>query len=196
MEETLDIAARVGSTPDISIEKRLRGAENVGHHKTSMLQDLEAGKQLELDAIVTAVVEMADLTGAPRSHAADYPRRHRFVGAHVRACTGAGSRHAGKRIPARYVLRGPTVNRRAKIVCTIGPATNTAETLSELVDAGMNVARLNFSHGTHAEHSAVYDIVRQISRRTCASRWGARGSAGTQDPAGLVRRRSCGLGHG
>ena len=64
MEETLDIAARVGSHPDISIEKRLRGAENVGHHKTSMLQDLEAGKQLELDAIVTAVVEMADLTGA------------------------------------------------------------------------------------------------------------------------------------
>jgi 2-dehydropantoate 2-reductase len=64
MEETLDIAARVGATPDISIEKRLRGAENVGHHKTSMLQDLEAGKPLELDAIVTAVVEMADLTGA------------------------------------------------------------------------------------------------------------------------------------
>jgi 2-dehydropantoate 2-reductase len=65
MEEILDIAARVGCTPDISIEKRLRGAENVGHHKTSMLQDLEAGKQLELDAIVTAVVEMADITGAP-----------------------------------------------------------------------------------------------------------------------------------
>jgi 2-dehydropantoate 2-reductase len=65
MEETLDIANRLGVKPDISIEKRLRGAENVGHHKTSMLQDLEAGKQLELDAIVTAVVEMADLTGAP-----------------------------------------------------------------------------------------------------------------------------------
>jgi 2-dehydropantoate 2-reductase len=65
MDETLDIAARLGSTPDISIDKRLRGAENVGHHKTSMLQDLEAGKQLELDAIVTAVVELADLTGAP-----------------------------------------------------------------------------------------------------------------------------------
>ncbi|MGY4907036.1 2-dehydropantoate 2-reductase [Streptomyces sp. 900116325] len=64
MEETLDIASRVGSTPDISIEKRLRGAEGVGNHKTSMLQDLEAGKQLELDAIVTAVVEMADITGA------------------------------------------------------------------------------------------------------------------------------------
>ncbi|MFB7329155.1 2-dehydropantoate 2-reductase [Streptomyces sp. NPDC056190] len=64
MEETLDIAARVGSTPDISIEKRLRGAEGVGHHKTSMLQDLEAGKPLELDAIVTAVVELADITSA------------------------------------------------------------------------------------------------------------------------------------
>ncbi|MCV7427900.1 2-dehydropantoate 2-reductase [Mycobacterium montefiorense] len=64
MEETLDVAARLGSTPEISIEKRLRGAENVGHHKTSMLQDLEAGKQLELDAIVSAVVELADLTGA------------------------------------------------------------------------------------------------------------------------------------
>ena len=65
MEETLDIAARLGRTPDISIEKRLRGAENVGEHKTSMLQDLEAGKELELDAIVTAVVELADITGAP-----------------------------------------------------------------------------------------------------------------------------------
>ena len=64
MEETLDIAARVGSTPEISIEKRLRGAENVGHHKTSMLQDLEANKELELDAIVTALVELADLTEA------------------------------------------------------------------------------------------------------------------------------------
>jgi 2-dehydropantoate 2-reductase len=64
MEETLDIAARVGSKPDISVEKRLRGAEGVGHHKTSMLQDLEADKQLELDAIVTAVVELADITGA------------------------------------------------------------------------------------------------------------------------------------
>jgi 2-dehydropantoate 2-reductase len=64
MEEILDIASRVGSKPNISIEKRLRGAGNVGHHKTSMLQDLEAGKQLELDAIVTAVVEIADITGA------------------------------------------------------------------------------------------------------------------------------------
>ncbi|MBO0806341.1 MAG: 2-dehydropantoate 2-reductase [Nocardiopsaceae bacterium] len=64
MREILDIAARVGSRPRISIERRMRGAAGVGHHKTSMLQDLEAGKQLELDAVVTAVVEIADITGA------------------------------------------------------------------------------------------------------------------------------------
>jgi 2-dehydropantoate 2-reductase len=51
--------------PAIAVEKRLDGAEKVGHHKTSMLQDLEAGKSLELDAIMAAVVEMADITGAP-----------------------------------------------------------------------------------------------------------------------------------
>ena len=65
MEEILDIAGRVGSKPDMTVERRLRGAGRVGHHKTSMLQDLEAGKRLELDALVTAVVELADMTGAP-----------------------------------------------------------------------------------------------------------------------------------
>jgi 2-dehydropantoate 2-reductase len=65
MEEILDIAARVGAVPDMTVDRRLRGAGKVGHHKTSMLQDLEAGKELELDALVTAVVEIADMTGAP-----------------------------------------------------------------------------------------------------------------------------------
>jgi pyruvate kinase len=55
------------------------------------------------------------------------------------------------------------VNRRAKIVCTLGPATGSAPALAELIDAGMDVARLNFSHSTHAEHSAVYAMVREIS---------------------------------
>jgi pyruvate kinase len=55
------------------------------------------------------------------------------------------------------------VNRRAKIVCTLGPATATAPQLAELIDAGMDVARLNFSHGSQAEHSAVYDTVRRIA---------------------------------
>jgi 2-dehydropantoate 2-reductase len=63
MAETLEIAQATGVKPDVSIERRIAGAERVGHHKTSMLQDLEAGKELELDAIIGAVVEIADLTG-------------------------------------------------------------------------------------------------------------------------------------
>ncbi|MCV7028794.1 pyruvate kinase [Mycobacterium sherrisii] len=53
--------------------------------------------------------------------------------------------------------------RTTKIVCTLGPATATAPRLAELIDAGMDVARLNFSHATHAEHSALYDLVREIA---------------------------------
>jgi len=63
MEETLAVARRLGSDPAITIERRLAGAERVGEHKTSMLQDLEAGKRLELAPIVDAVIELADLTG-------------------------------------------------------------------------------------------------------------------------------------
>ena len=53
--------------------------------------------------------------------------------------------------------------RRAKIVCTLGPATNSAENLRELVRSGMDVARLNLSHGDHADHERVYHDVRKAS---------------------------------
>ena len=56
--------------------------------------------------------------------------------------------------------------RRAKIVCTLGPATSSTERIRELVDAGMDVARLNLSHGTHAEHAEVYKRIRQASDDT------------------------------
>lgn len=55
--------------------------------------------------------------------------------------------------------------RRAKIVCTIGPACDTEDKLVELIRAGMDVARLNFSHGTHEEHGARLERVRAASRR-------------------------------
>ncbi|WP_225918367.1 pyruvate kinase [Actinocatenispora comari] len=55
------------------------------------------------------------------------------------------------------------MTRRAKIVCTIGPATATPDRMRGLVEAGMDVARLNFSHGTHADHEAVYHMVRQAA---------------------------------
>jgi 2-dehydropantoate 2-reductase len=63
MAETLEVAHAVGASPQVSIERRLAGAERVGEHKTSTLQDLEAGKPLELAAIIDAVVELADWTG-------------------------------------------------------------------------------------------------------------------------------------
>jgi pyruvate kinase len=55
------------------------------------------------------------------------------------------------------------MSRRAKIVCTLGPATYSADAIRSLVDAGMDVARLNLSHGTHDDHEQVYRRVRTAS---------------------------------
>ena len=54
--------------------------------------------------------------------------------------------------------------RKTKIVCTIGPASESEEMLEKLIKAGMNVARLNFSHGDHAEHKARIDRIREVSQ--------------------------------
>jgi pyruvate kinase len=56
--------------------------------------------------------------------------------------------------------------RRAKIVCTLGPAVDSYDQLKTLVEAGMNVARFNFSHGTHAEHEERYHRVRKVAEET------------------------------
>ena len=61
MAECLAVADALGSHPDISIERRIAGAAKVGDHKTSMLQDFEAGKSLELAPITGAVIELAQL---------------------------------------------------------------------------------------------------------------------------------------
>ncbi|MGW7203787.1 2-dehydropantoate 2-reductase [Streptomyces sp. NPDC054837] len=63
MRETLTVAEALGCDIGISIERRLAGAERVGDHRTSTLQDLEAGKPLELDVLLAAVAELADITG-------------------------------------------------------------------------------------------------------------------------------------
>lgn len=55
--------------------------------------------------------------------------------------------------------------RKTKIVCTIGPASESVEVLEELIDAGMNVARLNFSHGNHEEHKVRIDRINEVARR-------------------------------
>src|SRR5512143_1739727 len=54
---------------------------------------------------------------------------------------------------------------RAKIVCTLGPASASPERIGELIDAGMNVARLNFSHGSHEDHAKMLQVVRSEAER-------------------------------
>lgn len=65
MKEAQAIAENLGVTFRVPLEKRIAGAERVGKHKTSMLQDVEAGKALETDALIGAVVELGELTGTP-----------------------------------------------------------------------------------------------------------------------------------
>ncbi len=68
MREAEAIAAKLGVTFRIGIDKRLAGAERVGAHKTSMLQDVEAGRPMEIEALVGAVVELGRLTSTPTPH--------------------------------------------------------------------------------------------------------------------------------
>jgi 2-dehydropantoate 2-reductase len=68
MREAEAIANTLGVRFRVGIDKRVAGAEKVGAHKTSMLQDVEAGKPIELDALVGAVVELGRLTNTPTPH--------------------------------------------------------------------------------------------------------------------------------
>ena len=68
MCEAESIATRLGIRFRVPLEKRIAGAERVGPHKTSTLQDLEAGRETEIDAILGAVIELGRLTGTPTPH--------------------------------------------------------------------------------------------------------------------------------
>jgi 2-dehydropantoate 2-reductase len=68
MREAQAIAEKLGINFGISLEQRIEGAEKVGAHKTSMLQDIEAGRPTEVDAIVGAVAELGRLTQIPTPH--------------------------------------------------------------------------------------------------------------------------------
>jgi 2-dehydropantoate 2-reductase len=68
MTEAQTIANKLGIEFRVSLEKRIAGAENVGKHKTSMLQDIEIGRAIEVDALVGAVIELGRLTQIPTPH--------------------------------------------------------------------------------------------------------------------------------
>ena len=68
MREAQAVAHKLGIEFRVSLEKRIAGAEKVGKHKTSMLQDIEAGRDPEIDALVGSVVELARLTETPTPH--------------------------------------------------------------------------------------------------------------------------------
>ena len=55
--------------------------------------------------------------------------------------------------------------RKTKIICTLGPSTDSTEILEAMVQSGMDVARFNFSHGTHAEHKARLDRLKEVRER-------------------------------
>ena len=65
MTEAREVAQALGVQFRISLEQRIAGAQAVGAHKTSMLQDVEAGRALELEALVGAVIELGRITGTP-----------------------------------------------------------------------------------------------------------------------------------
>jgi 2-dehydropantoate 2-reductase len=68
MREAQAIGEKLGARFGVSLEKRIAGAEAVGKHKTSMLQDVETGRPLELDALVGSVLELGRLTGVATPH--------------------------------------------------------------------------------------------------------------------------------
>jgi len=68
MGEAQSVASQLGVKFRVSLDKRIAGAEKVGHHKTSMLQDVEAARTLEVDALLGSVVELARHTNTPTPH--------------------------------------------------------------------------------------------------------------------------------
>ncbi len=98
MVEVEAVAAKLGIELPVSIEQRIAGAEKVGEHKTSMLQDLEAGRPLELEAVVGAVVEIGERLGVAMPHTKS-----------VYACTKLLEKMSAKRPPEPAAQPVPSV---------------------------------------------------------------------------------------
>lgn len=95
MEEVASVARALQVELPVSIEKRMEGAAGVGEHKTSMLQDLEARKPLELDALLGAVIELAD------SHQVEVPSLKTLYGlTKIAEAVALGQAHPGSQLVA------------------------------------------------------------------------------------------------
>src|SRR3970040_1683490 len=97
-------------------------------------------------------------------------------------------RPKGAALPARL--------RKTKVIATIGPACDSPDTLRRMIEAGMNVARLNLSHGTLAEHKARLHRVREACRELSANVAVMLDTKGTEIRTGLVRNAAVELVEG
>ncbi|MBV2366837.1 2-dehydropantoate 2-reductase [Streptomonospora nanhaiensis] len=100
MRETLEVAGRLGVRTDVSVERRLAGAERAGDHRTSTLHDVERGRPMELDVLLTAVIELADLTGAEVPTLRTVDAIARLLNARLMDGSVAAGIEAARRAPA------------------------------------------------------------------------------------------------
>ena len=96
MTEVETVATKLGIELPVSIDQRIAGAEKVGEHKTSMLQDLEMGRPLELEAVVGAVIEIGERLNVAMPHTQS-----------VYACTKLLERLSSKRAPEPAPAQSP-----------------------------------------------------------------------------------------
>ena len=91
--------------------------------------------------------------------------RRRSASLHCELCQTCNETNQTIFEPSDDPFRSPgTSRRRAKIVCTIGPVSNSEEMIRDLMRLGMDVARLNFSHGTHEQHAVVIERLRKVAQ--------------------------------
>jgi 2-dehydropantoate 2-reductase len=91
MREASEVAGRLGVSFRISIDQRIDGAARVGGHKTSMLQDVESGRAVEVDALVGSVVELGRLVGVPTPTITAIYRATKLLDATLRSTPPAAS---------------------------------------------------------------------------------------------------------
>ncbi|HTM13968.1 MAG TPA: 2-dehydropantoate 2-reductase [Bryobacteraceae bacterium] len=89
MLEVEAVAAKMGIEMPISVDQRIAGAEKVGEHKTSMLQDLESGRPMELEAVVGAVVELGERLGVAMPHTRTVYACTRLLSSHALSVGGS-----------------------------------------------------------------------------------------------------------